>query len=88
MNAFWTEKDRDDYYVNCLDDDEVKLEISWKKEDRLVEYHNGQNQFKVPFAMYADFKSILKPVGKHYKDNMNILKSDNMNILEGKSYTE
>ena len=26
------------------------------------EFCDGQNQFKVPFMMYADFESILKPI--------------------------
>ena len=26
-----------------------------------VEFKDGQNQFKVPFIMYADFESILEP---------------------------
>ena len=28
----------------------------------IVEYSNGQHQFKVPFTMYADFESILEPI--------------------------
>ena len=28
----------------------------------MVQFFNGQNQFKVPFIMYADFESILKPI--------------------------
>ena len=28
----------------------------------IVQYSNGQFQFKVPFIMYADFESILKPI--------------------------
>ena len=31
------------------------------KEGSFVEFHEGQNQFKVPFAMYVDFDAILKP---------------------------
>ena len=27
-----------------------------------VEFCNGQNQFKIPFIMYVDFESILKPI--------------------------
>ena len=29
----------------------------------IVEYSNGQHHFKVPFIMYADFESILEPIG-------------------------
>ena len=32
------------------------------KEGSLVKFHDGQNQFKVPFLMYADFESILNPI--------------------------
>ena len=32
------------------------------KEGSFVEFHDRQNQFKVPFAMYADFEAILKPI--------------------------
>ena len=31
------------------------------KEGSFVEFHDGQNQFKVPFVMYVDFMAILKP---------------------------
>ena len=29
----------------------------------IVEYSDGQFQFKVPFIIYADFESILEPMG-------------------------
>ena len=38
------------------------------KEGSFVEFHEGQNQFKVPFIMYADFEAILKPT-KNVKSN-------------------
>ena len=31
-------------------------------QDNMVDIYDGQNQFKVPFMMYADFEVILKPV--------------------------
>ena len=31
------------------------------EEGLFVEFHDGQNQFKVPFIMYGDFDAILKP---------------------------
>ena len=33
------------------------------KQGSTVEFKDGQNQFKVPFIMYADFESILEPMG-------------------------
>ena len=32
------------------------------KEGSLVKFQDGQNQFKVPFIMYADFEAILEPI--------------------------
>ena len=34
-----------------------------------------QYQFKVPFMLYADFESILKPVDERYRDRMNTMKA-------------
>ena len=31
-------------------------------EGSKIEFCDGQNQFKVPFIMYADFESILEPI--------------------------
>ena len=31
-------------------------------EGSFVEFHNGKNQFNVPFLMYADFEVIFKPI--------------------------
>ena len=33
------------------------------KQGSTIEFKDGQNQFKVPFIMYADFESILEPMG-------------------------
>ena len=84
LNGFRTESSRDKHYANCVDHDAVKIKMLWKGEDRWVQYHGGQNQFKVPFAMYADFESILKPMDECYKDRMNQLKAKQT----GGSYTE
>ena len=32
------------------------------KKGPTIEFYDGQNQFKVPFMMYADFEAILKPI--------------------------
>ena len=32
------------------------------KQGSTIEFKDGQNQFKVPFIMYADFESILEPM--------------------------
>ena len=33
------------------------------KQGSTVEFKDGQNQFRVLFIMYADFESILEPMG-------------------------
>ena len=33
------------------------------KRGSTVEFKDGQNQFKVPYIMYADFESIIEPMG-------------------------
>ena len=45
-----------------------------EKEKRL-KFHDGQHQFKVPFMLYADFESILKPVDEWYRGNINRMKA-------------
>ena len=39
------------------------------KEGSFMEFHDGQNQFKVSFLMYADFEAILKPTEENVKFN-------------------
>ena len=34
-----------------------------------------QYQFKVPFMLYADIESILKPVDERYRERMNTMKA-------------
>ena len=51
---------RDDHYTYCRSNESVKIEMPTRNP--IVEYSNGQHQFKVPFIMYADFESILKPI--------------------------
>ena len=45
--------------------------MPWREEDKYVQYHDGQKQFKVPFIMYADFESILEPMEKNSKGQVN-----------------
>ena len=45
------------------------------EEEKWLKFHDGQYQFKVPFMLYADFESILKPVDERYKEKMNRMKA-------------
>ena len=71
LQAFNARSSRDTHYANCINHDFVKVEMPWKEEDKWVQYHDGQKQFKVPFIMYADFESILEPMEKNSKGRVN-----------------
>ena len=60
LQGFHSEESRDNHFEYCKDNEAVKIEMP--KEGSFVEFHDGQNQFKVPFVMYADFEAILKPI--------------------------
>ena len=54
------------------------------KEGSFIEFHDWQNQFKVPFVMYADFKAILKPMKEtNFKPDAPYTKEINQHILSG-----
>ena len=44
------------------------------EKEKWLKFHDGQYQFKVPFMLYADFESILKPADERYRDKMNRMK--------------
>ena len=67
LQGFTLELSRDEHYSYCID-----------SKGSTVEFYDGQNQFKVPFMMYADFESILMPIqgpnpdqGKAYTTKVN-----------------
>ena len=60
LQGFATEISRDEHYLYCSSNEAVRIEMPVKKP--IVEYSDGQYQFKVPFMMYADFESILEPI--------------------------
>ena len=61
LQGFTQESSRDQHRVYCKDNESVRVEMP--KQGSTVEFKDGQNQFRVPFMMYADFKSILEPMG-------------------------
>ena len=62
------------HYEYCSRNGYVKVKMLFRKE-KLLKFHNGQNQFKVLFMLYAEFESILKPVDEQYREKMNQMKS-------------
>ena len=61
LQGFTQELSRDQHQAYCEDNEPVRVEMP--KQGSTVEFKDGQNQFKVPFIMYADFESILEPMG-------------------------
>ena len=60
LQGFWEESSRNEHIGYCKDNESVRIEIPQKNP--IVQYSDGQFQFKVPFIMYADFESILEPI--------------------------
>ena len=60
LQGFTQESSRDQHQVYCEDNETVRVEMPSK--GATVEFKDGQNQFRVPFIMYADFESILEPI--------------------------
>ena len=60
LQGFMQESSRDEHQVYCEDNESVRVEMP--KQGSTIEFKDGQNQFKVPFIMYADFESILEPM--------------------------
>ena len=61
LQGFTQELSRDQHQAYYEDNESVGVEMP--KQGSTVEFKDGQNQFKVPFIMYADFESILEPMG-------------------------
>ena len=61
LRGFTQESSRYQHQVYCEDNESVRVEMP--KQGSTVEFKDGQNQFKVPFIMYADFELVLQPMG-------------------------
>ena len=60
LQGFLEERSRSEHIGYCKDNESVCIEMPHKKP--IIQYSDGQFQFKVPFIMYADFESILEPI--------------------------
>ena len=61
LQGFTQELSRDQHQAYCEDNQSVRVEMP--KQNSTVEFKDGQNQFRVLYVMYADFESILEPMG-------------------------
>ena len=60
LQGFTLESRKYEHYGYCNDNETVRAEMP--KKGSTIEFYDEQNQFKVPFIMYADFEAILNPI--------------------------
>ena len=77
LQGFREKKSRDEHFIYCRNNEAVRIEMPNSKP--IVQYLDGQYQFKVPFMMYADFESILEPI-HGASNNPNISSTRGINI--------
>ena len=77
LQGFAEQKSRDEHSEYCRLNEAVRIEMPNRKP--IVEYSDGQYQFKVPFMMYADFESILEPI-QGVSNNPTISSTRGLNI--------
>ena len=77
LQGFAEMKSRDEHYLYCKSNEAVRIEMLKKKP--IVEYSDGQYQFKVPFMMYADFESILELI-QGVSNNPNVSSTRGVNV--------
>ena len=76
------QRSRDEHYEYCQSNEAVRIEMPNSKP--IVQYSDGQYQFKVPFMMYADFESILEAVqGASNNPNVSSTRGVNIHTLFG-----
>ena len=75
LNGFHTGSARNKYYEYCSSNGHVKVNMP-SEEEKWLKFHDGQYQFMLPFILYADSESILKPVNERYRDRMNTMKAE------------
>ena len=61
LQGFMQESSRDHHQAYCEDNESVRVEMP--EQGSTIEFKDGLNQFRVPYIMYADFESILQPMG-------------------------
>ena len=75
LNGFRTGSARDKRYEYCSSNGHVNVNMP-SEEENWLKFHGGQYQFMLPFILYADSESILKPVNERYRDSMNTMKAE------------
>ena len=93
LQGFTRELSRDQHQVYCEDNETIRVEVP--REGSTVEFCNGQNQFKAPFIMHADFESIFEPIespnpdpNQPYSQNINQHVSSGWCVYSKFAYSE
>ena len=61
LNDFRTVSAREKHQEYCKRNGRVKVTTPFEKE-KWLKFHDYKYQFKVPYVLYSDFESTLKPV--------------------------
>ena len=69
VQGFTQELNKDQHYSYCIDNETVR--VAMPRKGSTVEFYDGQNQFKVPFMMYADFEVLLELIQERVSGDPN-----------------
>ena len=62
LNPFWTHKSLEKHLEYCSNHEAVKIEMPKKGKNDILKFKNYCNSEKVPFMIYADTESLIKPI--------------------------
>ena len=62
LNPFWTPKSLEKHLEYCRNHEAVKIEMPEKGKNDILKFKNYCNSEKVPFIIYADTESLIKPI--------------------------
>ena len=65
LHGFSSEASRDLHRTYCENNEAVRIELP---KNEILEFVDGQSQFKVPFVMYYNLKSLLPPIPMNRRD--------------------
>ena len=85
LQGFKEESSRDEHVGYCKNNESVRIEMPHKNP--IIQYLDGQFQFKVPFIIYADFESILEPI-QGPGNNPSISSTRGVNVLPERGENE
>ncbi|KAF2898595.1 hypothetical protein ILUMI_07580 [Ignelater luminosus] len=64
LHYFHSEDKLQKHEVDCSEINECRVQMPYKEEDKTIKFKNLSHALRVPFIIYADFESLLKPIKK------------------------